>query len=1014
MTVEALPAGIPDSIYGQILESMADVGLVLFTSGGLIQWSNSEAKRIFGVASIDTVGSSVKTVCTWTDHGLFDLPAGDEKRTSGFETELISQDGIRRTVKGRLCQLPSRLFLLQLKDISTHKQSVEEFQVIKSRLAEAQRIARSGSWEWIPATGSVWWSDPIYSLFCLDKDSVQPSFESFLSCLHPDDHPVARARVESILKGADRFENDLRIVHPDGQIRWIHSRGVAVRDSSGNLLRVEGTDQDITERKHYEVALREREKLLKIVTGSARVGLVVVNRQYEYLFANEAYAEILGLDIVDIVGKRVPDILSKAWAQIQPRLDQALSGRSVIYELCLPGESRTQTRWLRVMYEPQIEEQEGTSVVVVVTDITEQKHSEEAIRESEGRYRELVDLLPAAVFVNLGGKIVFCNPGLVRLAGAAGTDELLDMNPFDLFHPDYHDLVRMRIATILADGHPAPPAELRFRRLDGREVLVNSVATQIFLAGKPAILVVLTDLTERERSMDLLRSVLGSVNDSILAIDQDGTVKLANPATERLFGYATSEVIGQNVSMLMPQPHQQQHDGYLSNYLRTGEAKVIGIGRELEGKKRDGATFPLELTVTEFSRDGDRNFVGVVRDITNRKKLESQFHQSQKMEAIGRLAGGVAHDFNNLLTVINGFSDLILMELSPDDRRQDWLKAIRDAGERAARLTQQLLAFSRKAVITPRILDLNQLVAESASLLRRLIGEDIILSVISDPRLAKVQADPGQIEQVIMNLVVNARDAMPTHGRLTIETRNFILSADGNALFPELSPGHYVQLSVADTGQGMSEAIKAQIFEPFFTTKEIGKGTGLGLSVVHGVVNRCGGAISVESIVGRGSKFTLLFPVVAEAEVRSSEVFETMEISGRETVLLVEDSDAVRNVARIALEAQGYKILETGSAREALHLAENHPEPIHLLLTDVIMPDLSGRELAEAIRRLRPEILALYMSGYMDDAVMRHGIEASDVAFLQKPFTPSSLAHKVREVLDQVDPEENRTKSRQG
>jgi len=642
-----------------------------------------------------------------------------------------------------------------------------------------------------------------------------------------------------------------------------------------------------------------------------------------------------------------------------------------------------------------------TYLVALVTDVTERRQADLKLRESEERYRRLVEFLPAAVFINTGGRISFCNPACIRLFGATEAEQILGKTHLDLFHPDHHEVIRRRIAEIGTSGQPASGIELRVLRLDGRTVPVYSVATPILKSGVPAILVALKDLTERERSMDLLRSVLGSVNDAILTIDDRGTIQSANPATERSFGYSETELVGRNVSTLMPEPYRSEHDGYIANYLLTGEKKVIGIGREVEGRRKDGTTFPLELTVTAFLLDGKRHFTGVVRDITARRHLEAQFQQAQKMEAVGRLAGGVAHDFNNLLTVINGYSDIVLESLPTDDPQRELIASIREAGDRASRLTQQLLAFSRKAIIEPKILDLNELVAESAKLLRRLIGEDVALAVLPDQIPVRIKADPGQLEQVVMNLAVNARDAMPAGGRLTIETREVIIGDDDALAYPGVKPGRYARLRLADTGLGMTEDVKRKIFEQFFTTKGVGKGTGLGLAVVHGVVEQCGGHIGLESTIGVGTTFTLLFPLAIEATAGPASEVIRIGTRGTETVLLVEDENAVRRVARIALTMQGFTVLEAERGADAIRLAEEHSGPIHLLVTDVVMPEIGGRQLAEAVRLHRPGIRVLYMSGYTDDAVVRHGVQSTD-AFVQKPFTPLGLARKVRAVLDET------------
>lgn len=1061
------------------------------------------------------------------------------------------------------------------------------------------------------------------------------------------------------LAGAVESSDEDRFERADGTVQWIRWEVRPWRRNDGEIGGIIIFSEEITARKAIEQALRERERLLRIVTGSAHVGLVIVSKRYEYLFANEAYAEIFGLPSTKIVGLRVPDVLAAGWSQIKPRLDRALSGEHVEYEMTLPAlEGAFASRTFSVTYEPKASDLGEPTVVVVVMDITAQKHSELAIRESEARfrnvferaatgigitdtdgkflmcnpaycavlgltedelcaanlsdlihpedreenmrllrslsrgeingyeienrflhktglprwvhkavsslrdpeghvthlialvtdvterrrsdqvlrdseerlrlaleagaagtwtldarigeaswddrfhinygfgsdqprtfetwlgvihpedrarvmervekmrhtpgddrweiefralhpelgirwhfglgrceraaaggivrlfgidldvterkradqelreseerYRKLVDVLPAAVFINAGGRINFCNPACVRLFGATEPAQILNKSPFELFHPDQHEIIRNRIKDIETLGRDQPGIELKASRLDGRALPVYSVATPIVSEGSPAILIALTDLSERERSTDLLRSVLDSVNDAILTIDEHGTVQSTNPATERLFGFCEREVVGKNVNALMPEPYRGEHNGYIANYLRTGLRKVIGIGRELEGRRRDGSTFPLELTVTEFRLDEQRHFTGVVRDITSRKQLEAQLLQAQKMDAVGRLAGGVAHDFNNLLTVINGYSDIVLETLHSDDPQREFVAAIRDSGDRAARLTQQLLAFSRKAVIEPKILDLNELISESGRLLRRLIGEDIALAVLPHSAPVRIKADPGQLEQVVMNLAVNARDAMPTGGRLTIETRDIVIEENDSRSYLGVQPGRYAMIRVADTGTGMSEEVRNKIFEPFFTTKGIGKGTGLGLAVVHGVVEQCGGHIRVESEVGVGTTFSLLFPLVIESTEEVAISGMRIASRGTETILFVEDEDAVRAIAKLALTMQGFTVLAASCGSEAMRIAEEHLGTIDLLVTDVVMPEMGGRQVAESVRTHRPGIKVLYMSGYTDDAVFRHGVQLTD-AFVQKPFTPFGLARKVRAVLDESD-----------
>ncbi|MBS0203263.1 MAG: PAS domain S-box protein [Planctomycetes bacterium] len=634
------------------------------------------------------------------------------------------------------------------------------------------------------------------------------------------------------------------------------------------------------------------------------------------------------------------------------------------------------------------------------TDIEDLKRSEFVLRESEERYRRLIDVLPDAVYMNIAGRIRFCNPKCLELFGATKPEQILGKSAFELFHPDYHELIRQRVARMRDTGQPSEGVREKILRLDGQEVPVHVVATPITEGGVEAVLVCLHDLTEHERSMEVLQSVLDSVQDAILTTDERGVIEVANPGVERLFGYSVAEVVGSSVKVLMPDPNHSENNSYLHNYRGPGDAKVIGVGREVLGRRMDGTTFPVELSVSEFLINGRRQFTGVVRDITKRKRLEEQFRQAQKMEAVGRLAGGVAHDFNNLLTVINGYSDLMMMQIDGGNPHLASVQAIRDAGERAARLTQQLLSYSRRAIIEPKVLKLNDLVLETTRLLRRLIGENILLTVDPDPELARIKADPSQLEQVVMNLVVNARDSMPMGGRLTIATQNVTLTEGDRKGFLDLEPGDYVRLTITDTGHGMSDKVKSAIFEPFFTTKEVGQGTGLGLAVVHGVVKQCGGSVEVESELGTGTTFTVLIPAMKEFDGETDSRPREDAPTGHETVLLVEDEPAVRRVVRIALETKGYLVLEACNGNQAIEAARNHAGLISVLVTDVVMPHISGRELAATLRAMRPNIRVLYISGYMDDAIIRHEIEDSTDTFLQKPFSPLTLARKVREILD--------------
>ena len=505
---------------------------------------------------------------------------------------------------------------------------------------------------------------------------------------------------------------------------------------------------------------------------------------------------------------------------------------------------------------------------------------------------------------------------------------------------------------------------------------------------------------------DRLSSVLKSVPDVLFSMSRDGSqLHYISPAAAQVFGYEPEEVLADTdawYSRLSPED---------TAIVRASQEQAVARRQsqtvEYRFRHRDESVRWIQTTFVPVGHgSGDVTRVdGISRDVTQQRRLEEQFRQAQKMEAVGMLAGGVAHDFNNLLTVIMSYSDLLLDDLESTDPRRADLEEIRKAAAGAAGLTRQLLAFSRQQVLEPQVLDLNAVVTGAGNMLQRLIGDDVGLVTVLAPDLGAVKADPGQLEQVIMNLAVNARDAMPEGGKITVETGNVDLDATYTAEHTPVSPGPYVLISVSDTGDGMDEETKRRIFEPFFTTKEKGKGTGLGLSTVYGIVKQTGGFIWVYSEPGHGTTFKIYLPRVdeqAEAEQRGTATPQS--VHGTETVLLAEDAGSLRAVARQILQRNGYTVLEAADGKSALDEAAGHEGPIHLLITDVIMPEMSGRQLAERLKDRRPELKVLFVSGYADDAIVRHGILEPGIAFLQKPFSPESLARKVREVLDSPQP----------
>lgn len=501
-----------------------------------------------------------------------------------------------------------------------------------------------------------------------------------------------------------------------------------------------------------------------------------------------------------------------------------------------------------------------------------------------------------------------------------------------------------------------------------------------------------------------LAATLGSIGDAVVATDSDGKVRLLNSLAEQLTGWSHSDAAGNDVRDIFQIVHERTREPVPNPALvALTRGEVVNTPSDTILVARDGSETPIDGSAAPIL-DVNGAITGAVlvfRDITERKRFEEHLRQAQRMEAVGRLAGGIAHDFNNIMTVITGYSQLLRgnADLTAADRSQ-YLEMIHDAGQRAAGLTQQILAFSRKQMLVPRVLSLNACVLDIGLMVRRLLGANITLVTEVAPDLGRVKADPTQIGQVILNLVVNARDAMPTGGRLVLATANAELDERIARDHPDVPPGRYARLSVSDTGVGMSADVMAHVFEPFFTTKGVGQGTGLGLATVFGVVKQSGGHVEVESTVGAGTTFRVYLPLVEEPPPAPSGTTTGDALRGTETVLLVEDEDAVRQMTKRILQWHGYTVLEAPNGERGVEVSRAYAGTIHLLLSDLVMPNLSGWELAQALGVTRPGVRVLFMSGYAEDILVHQGVVSSAADFLQKPFTIDALGRKVREALD--------------
>lgn len=626
--------------------------------------------------------------------------------------------------------------------------------------------------------------------------------------------------------------------------------------------------------------------------------------------------------------------------------------------------------------------------------------------------RAVVDTaVDGVIVIDADGVIRMFNPACERLFGYRA-DEVQDRNVKILMPPPYRDehdgyldsYRRTGQAKIIGIGR-----EVLGRRKDGSTFPMDLSVGEAKLDGAPMFVGIIHDLTERKHheealreAADQLRAVVDTAVDGVILIDSRGDIVMCNPACERLFGYAASEVVGRNVRMLMPTPFADEHDTYLDNYRLSGVAKIIGIGREVLGLRKDGSTFPVDLSVGETRHKGDPMFVGILRDLSERKRTYEQLAQAQKMEVVGQLSGGIAHDFNNLLTVIMGNADTLLTRLKarPDLARS--VEMILAAGGRGAELTRRLLAFGRRQLLEPATIDCNALVEGMRQLLQRTLREDVHIDTDTEPELWRAYADPGQLESALLNLSLNAQDAMPDGGHLTIATANVPLDERYCDENPEVPVGRYVMISVTDDGHGMAPEVRERVFEPFFTTKEVGRGSGLGLSMVYGFAKQSGGHITLYSELGLGTTVRIYLPIADGSEPSAPSVApeEPYNTSTNATVLVAEDDPFVRAYAIGCLEGLGYQVVPAANGREALVKLAECAE-IDVLFTDIVMPGgMNGVELARHAHQLRPTIRVLFTSGYAIETLAANGRLPSGAAILHKPYRQAELARRLVEVLE--------------
>jgi PAS domain S-box-containing protein len=807
--------------------------------------------------------------------------------------------------------------------------------------------------------------------------------------------------------------------HEDGETHHSLVSKFPIPGPDGAPALVGGIAIDITERRRAEEALRESEERYRGLFHQILLPVFAYDLEtLEFLAVNDAAVRHYGWSQEEFLAMTLKDIKPP---QDIPALLEAVSN--------IKGEAN-QTRSLRRHWRKDGSlidvEVNGYSMIfagrraetVVINDVTERKQVEEALRLSEEKFAKAFAASPTAIVITRAadGTILDANDSYLKML-AYSRAELVGKTTLELGIITPTD--RAQLVQIMHECGRLREQEIDLRKKTGESIQVVYSSETIELKSEPCLISIAQEVTDRKRAEEARRLSEERLRQAVRVarvgvFDHDHRSDTLH-WTEKMYEICDwDEDKPVALAGFVERIHPQDRDAVAAAIRRAHDPAGDGV-YEVEHRlvRADGTIrWVASRSQTSFEGQGSARravrTIGALLDITEikrvdeqRAEMEQRLRQAQKMEAVGQLAGGIAHDFNNLLTVINGYSSLMLKAMASGDPQGKFLRQIARAGERAASLTSQLLAYSRKTILQPKVLNLNDVLGTTEEMLERLIGEDIDLFTDYDPDLERVKVDPGQIEQVVVNLAINARDAMPSGGKLTLQTRNVTLNEAECRAYPGCKPGRYVMICVTDTGCGMTSDVQSHIFEPFFTTKEIGKGTGLGLATAYGIIKQSEGYIAFASRPGIGTAFEVFLPVVPEMEhpFATQQDVESAK-PGTETVLLVEDEKEVRDLVRFVLESNSYRVLEAMNGREALAIANDHEGTIHMVITDVVMPEMNGRQLVESLRLRRHGIRVLYMSGYTNDAIVRHGIAETKDAFVQKPFSPVLLATTVRDILD--------------
>jgi PAS domain S-box-containing protein len=780
-----------------------------------------------------------------------------------------------------------------------------------------------------------------------------------------------------------------------------------IRDERGDTIGMVLAFRDITERKKAEMLLRRERETFFAILQKAPYGVILLEKTGRYLYVNPQFTLITGYSLKDIptgkewFRKAYPDAtyrkrIMRTWVEDAARarpIDRTFGVH------CKNGQVREIEMRSTILDDGRI--------ILTASDITERKSAEEALRASEEKYRELVQNANSIILRrDAAGNVTFFNEFAQKFFGYSEED-ILGKNVIGTIIPE-KDSSGRNLAVMIKDIGREPE---NYSTNENENMLRSGERVWISWTNKPTydneghireILCVGNDITERKSAEEALRlqaQIIDQIHDSVISTDLAGHITIWNKGAERLFGYTGEEAMGKHVSFIYPEDQYQfLQDTVIGPLKAAGSYEV-----ELRNKKKSGEEFyvHLSLSVLRGNNGVVTGIIGYYMDITEHKKLEEQLRHSQKMEAIGQLAGGIAHDFNNILTAVIGYANLLQMRLGEGNQLRSYVDQIIASSERAANLTQSLLAFGRKQILDPKAITVNEIIKSMEKLLARLISEDIELKTQFSDKNLTVFADAAQMGQVLMNLVTNARDSMPDGGKLAISTGLVQLDSVFVKRHAYGKPGMYAMIAVSDSGVGMSEKTRQRVFEPFFTTKEVGKGTGLGLAIVYGIVKQHNGFVNVYSELGHGSTFKVYLPLIRSAYGEEKEKSLSPPVGGTEMILIAEDDVEVRKLTKNVLEEFGYTVVEAIDGEDAISKFLKHKRKVDLVMLDVVMPRKNGKEVYQYVRKVRPDIKALFTSGYTADVIHEKGVLDEGLNFVSKPVAPTDLLRKLRDILDQ-------------